>query len=318
MLKIIVLLSTLFSFSAAAFEFKYPLSQVNMSIKQVSDHVYYVEGKPGIATDNEGFISNSTFIITGKGVVVIDALGSPSLAEKMISLIRTITDKPIIEVFATHYHADHIYGLQVFKEHGAKVIAPVGADRYLDSFAADDRLEERRFSLEPWVNENTKLVYPDELVNASHTRDYGNMILSINFLGKAHSDGDLTIYIESEGILISGDTIFDGRIPYLGDSDTKAWLITLNKMLKNDNIKALIPGHGAYSKNAKQTIALTYDYLNFVRQEFAAGVDELLSFDEIYKEVDWKDFSQLPAFDVANRPNAFQVFLALERELLEQ
>jgi len=307
-----------FSFSATAYDFKYPLSTVEMSLKKVSEHVYYVEGIPGVATDNQGFISNSSFIITEKGIVVIDALGSPSLAEQMMALIRTVSDKPIIEVITTHYHADHIYGLQVFKEQGAKVVAPLGADRYLDSEAAEARLEERRFSLEPWVNEKTQLIYPDELIKASHDRDYGDLVLTINYLGKAHSDGDLTVYVNSDGVLLSGDTIFEGRIPYLGDSDTKAWLNTLNKMLKNDNIKALIPGHGSYSNDAKKTISLTYSYLKFMREKFAEGVDELLTFDEIYSEIDWTEFEKLPAFDLGNRPNAYQVFLALEKELLEQ
>jgi len=247
--------------SVSAYEFKYPLSTVKMALQKVSDHVYYVEGISGVATDNEGFISNASFILTEKGIVIVDALGSPSLAEQMISLIRTVSDKPIIEVITTHYHADHIYGLQVFKELGAKVVAPLGSDRYLDSAAAENRLEERRFSLEPWVNEKTQLIYPDEFIKDSQTRDYGDIHLTINYLGKAHSDGDLTIYVVSDGVFLSGDVIFEGRIPYLGDADTKNWLMTLNTMLKNDRIKALIPGHGHYSNDAKKTISLTYEPL---------------------------------------------------------
>lgn len=318
MLKIIILSLIGLTLNVSAFDFKYPLSTVEMSLKQVSDHVYYVEGVPGVATDNEGFISNSSFIITDKGIVIVDALGSPSLAEKLLSLIRTVSDKPVIEVIATHYHADHIYGLQVFKDLGAKVIAPKGSDLYLDSTAADERLDERRFSLEPWVNDNTRLVYPDELIEKSYTKDYGNLTLTINYLGKAHSDGDLTIYVNSEGVLLSGDTIFEGRIPYLGDSDTKHWLSTLDNMLNNEKIKALIPGHGPYSTDARKTIYLTHKYLKYIREKFSAGVDELLSFEEIYEATNWSEFQKLPAFDVGNRPNAYQVFLALEKELLEE
>ncbi len=314
----IFLLLFLLSTQVQAFNFKYPLSTVDMSLQQVTPHVYYVEGVPGVATDNEGFISNASIIVTEQGIVVVDALGSPSLAEKMIALIREVTDKSVIEVITTHFHADHIYGLQVFKEHGAKIVAPLGADRYLDSNAADERLDERRFSLDPWVNEQTTLVTPDEFIRASGVRDYGDVKLTINYLGKAHSDGDLTVYVNTDGVLISGDTIFDGRVPYLGDADTKVWLKTLEKMLKDDQIKALIPGHGRFSDNPKETIALTYHYLKFMREQFAAGVDELLAFDEIYSSIDWKDFEKLPAFDIANRPNAYQVFLALERELLEE
>ena len=76
----------------------YAPTSVEMEVKKVSDHVYYVEGVPGIATDNEGFISNAGFIVTGDGVVVFDSLGTPSLANKLVSKIREITDQPIKKV----------------------------------------------------------------------------------------------------------------------------------------------------------------------------------------------------------------------------
>ena len=138
-----------------------------MEVKKVSDHVYYVEGLPGIATDNEGFISNAGFIVTSNGVVVFDSLGTPSLAHKLVKKIKTITDQPIKKVVVSHFQADHIYGLQVFEELGAEIIAPYGAQKYLRSDIAKERLEERQFSLEPWVNENTRLVLPDTTVAKS-------------------------------------------------------------------------------------------------------------------------------------------------------
>ena len=59
---------------------QYAPATVEMKVKKMSKHVYYVEGKPGIATDNQGFISNAGFVITDQGVVVFDTLGTPSLA----------------------------------------------------------------------------------------------------------------------------------------------------------------------------------------------------------------------------------------------
>ena len=41
-----------------------------------------------------------------------------------------------------------------------------------------------------------------------------------------------------------------------------------------------------------------------------------LIFDEAYEEIDWSDFEQLPAFEEANRRNAYQVYLSLEAEML--
>ena len=54
----------------------YPPVSVRVETQQVSEHVYYVPGMPGIATDFEGFVSNAAFVVTPEGVVVFDALGS--------------------------------------------------------------------------------------------------------------------------------------------------------------------------------------------------------------------------------------------------
>ena len=51
--------------------------------------------------------------------VVVDALGSPALARELLAEIRRITPQPVRYVVVTHYHADHIYGLQAFKDAGA-------------------------------------------------------------------------------------------------------------------------------------------------------------------------------------------------------
>ena len=302
---------------AQAFDFKYPRSSVEMKLQKVSEHVYFVQGATGVATDNQGFISNSVVIISDSEITVVDALGSPSLAEQLLALVREISDLPIKRIIATHYHADHIYGLQVFEEQGAEVIAPYGVYEYLNSQNASDRLEERRFSLEPWVNDDTRLVLPDRTIKQETIIDSGNIRLIVNYLGKSHSDADLTVVVEPDQVFITGDVIFEGRIPFVGDSDSKAWLETLNKLASRKNVKALIPGHGGLARDPLKAITLTRDYLAYLREQLGEGVENMMTFDEVYSEIDWSRFERLPAFGLGNRINAYQVFLSLEQEMLE-
>ena len=292
----------------------YPATDVEMKLKQVSEHVYYVQGKAGIATDNEGFISNAGFIVTDDGVIVFDALGTPSLAALFLTKIRSVTDKPILKVIMSHYHADHIYGLQVFKEQGAQIVAPKGAMDYLSSPAAVERIEERRFSLEPWVNESTRLVSPDVILDKTMSFSHGGITFILDILGTAHSDGDLTLFIEPDRVLFSGDIIFEGRVPYLGDSNTKTWLETLTKM-EVGQIAALIPGHGPAAKNPNQAITATRKYLAKIRSVMREAVVNLDDFAETYDKTDWSEFAHLPAFAETNRRNAYQVYLSMEEEL---
>lgn len=294
---------------------KYPPAPVQMELRQVSEHVYYVQGAAGTALENEGFISNAGVVITPEGVVVIDALGTPSLAAMLLQRIRKITDQPIVKVILTHYHADHIYGLQVFKEAGAEIIAPVGANAYLDSPTAAERLEERRFSLEPWVNERTHLVPPDVILKDSTRFELGGVKFVITLVGAAHSDGDLTVYVEPDRVLFSGDIIFEGRVAYLGDADTRHWLNVL-KQMETSKLVALIPGHGPAATDPNQAIRMTRRYLAYIRQVMGQAVEEMTSFEEAYAAADWSEFQNLPAFEAANRRNAYQVYLSMEEELL--
>ncbi len=313
-LPLIILLVASQSLLAAT---KYAPISVDMQVKKVSEHVYYVEGKPGVATDNEGFISNAGFVVTGDGVIVFDSLGTPSLAHELVKKIKTITDQPIKKVVVSHYHADHIYGLQVFEELGAEIIAPYGAQKYIRSDAAKERLEERQFSLAPWVNDSTHLVLPDVTVEKSYQFTQGGISFTINYMGKAHSDGDMTMLVEPDKVLFSGDIIFQGRIPFVGSADSKKWLETLTR-LETGGLSALIPGHGPASKDPKNTIALTRRYLAYLRKVMGTGVDDLTPFDEVYAAADWSEFKDLPAFNAGNRINAYQVYLSMEAEMLEQ
>ena len=290
---------------------EYAQSTVDMKLQRVSEHVYYVQGASGIATDNEGFISNAAAIVTDEGLIIVDALGSPSLAAKFLALMREVTDKPVSKLIVTHYHADHIYGIQFFKELGAEVIAPAGYQDYLDAPIAAERLEERRFSLSPWVNEETHLVRPDRVVASDETFSFGGLDFAIHYHGAAHSDGDLSLLVKNDAVLISGDIIFEGRVPFTGGSDTAHWLTVL-KNLDTIDLAALVPGHGPAATDPNGSIKLTLRYLTYLRDVMSRAVDQLTPFDEAFKEGDWSEFSELPAFKAAHRRNAYGVYLSLE------
>jgi len=296
---------------------EYPPLEIDMEAKKLSAHAYQVQGKPGMATDNGGFISNASFVVTDAGVVVIDALGSPPLAVELLKRIRKVTDKPIKKLVITHYHADHLYGAQVFKELGAEIIAPIGSYKYLNADSAPARLAERRVSLKPWVNEQTHVVKPDVIIDKTTEFELGGQHFVINVVGAAHSDGDLTLLAKEDGVLFSGDIIFGGRIPFIGGGSTIKWVETLEKMEKGLKLNMLVPGHGDASKDPVAAIKLTKSYLLFMRKVMGAAVEDLEEFGDAYDAVDWGKFADMPAFDAVNRLNANTVFLSMEEESVE-
>jgi len=292
-----------------------PLS-VRLELERLSPHVYYAQGLAGAATEHEGFISNAGFVVTEDGVVVFDTLGTPALAAKALERIRSVTSQPIRKVVLSHYHADHIYGLQVFKEQGAEIIAPAGALDYLAAEASQARLEERRNSLYPWVNADTRLLPPDELISEPTEFTLGGVTFILTPLGAAHSDGDLMMFVEPDRVLFSGDMIFEGRVPFVGAADTRIWLAALERMRRLE-LEALIPGHGPAAAEPNQAVSQTQEYLSYLRATMGAAVEKMQDFASAYAQTDWSRFEDLPAFEATNRRNAYSVYLALEEEDLE-
>jgi glyoxylase-like metal-dependent hydrolase (beta-lactamase superfamily II) len=289
---------------------------VQMELRRLSEHVWLAQGAAGAATDNAGFISNAGVVVTDDGVVLFDSLGTPALARLLLERVRAITDRPIVKVVVSHYHADHIYGLQVFKDLGAEVIAPAGVEQYLASAQAQERLAERRATLAPWVDQHTRLVAPDRTVKATERFRLGGLDFTLTPLGAAHSDADLTLYVEPDRVLFSGDILFEGRVPFVGDANTRNWLTALEGMGEH-RVAALVPGHGPAATDPDAAIGLTRRYVAYLRETMGRAVAGGVPFEEAYAAVDWSAYSALPAFEASNRRNAYQVYLSLEAEAFD-
>jgi len=289
---------------------------------KVSPHVYYFHGQSGMASaDNKGFMSNAGFVVTNDGVVVFDALATPALGEAMVKAIRSVTTQPIRRVVISHYHADHFYGLQALKAQGAEVWAHTNGQDYLRSDLAKERLEQRKSSLAPWVNERTRLVPADHWLDFKGGKilpfELGGLHFRIIDASGAHSPEDIMMAVDEDGMLFAGDLFFTGRIPFVGDANSKVWLKTLDYMLEIKP-KVVVPGHGEASSKPIQDIQLTRNYLIFLRQKMGEAVNDLLPFDEAYNKVDWTPFEKYPAFQQANRLNAYGTYILMEKESLQK
>lgn len=285
-----------------------------MVAHKVSASVWYVEGVSALGSPaNQNFISNAAFVVTPAGVVVIDALGSPALAQRLVDEIRKITPLPITHVLVTHYHADHIYGLQTFKAMKAHIIAHVASKEYLNSETAQLRLQASRQELAPWVNDDTHLVEADEWIDGDKTLTVGGVQFQIKPVGPSHTPEDLVIYFPQEKVLFAGDLVFRSRIPYVGKADSRHWISALDNLLKFD-AEIIVPGHGPLSHEARKDMQLTRDYLIYLRTTMGEAAKNLEPFDDAYAATDWSQFEHLPLFRVANRMNAYNTYLLLEQE----
>ena len=289
-----------------------------MRLEQVSPNSYYVQGESALGSSaNQNFISNAGFVITPTSVVVIDALGSPRLAERLTAEIKKLTPLPISDVILTHYPADHIYGLSYFKAMGAHITAHVSAKEYIQSETAQLRLEASRIDLAPWVDDKTQLVAADTWIDGPTALKIGGWVFELDHVGPSHTPEDLTVFVPHEKLLFAGDLFFNGRLPFVGKANSSQWILSLDQMLQHD-ATAVVPGHGPASTNPTKDIGMTRDYLKYLRASMGVAVQDFVPFEEAYKTTDWTAFEATPMFGFANRMNAYNTYLLMEEEALEK
>lgn len=285
-----------------------------MTLKKVGPQTYYVEGLAALGSPaNQNFISNAGFVVARDGVVVIDALGSPALAQQLMDKIAEVTPKPVTHVLVTHYHADHIYGLQAFKTRGARIVAHRAALEYLNSETAQQRLEASRSDLAPWVDDKTRLVPADQWLDGPATLELAGTRFVIEPVGPSHTPEDLAVYVPDERVLFAGDLIFNGRLPFVGKANSAQWIGALDRLLTFD-ARAVVPGHGAASADPRKDIGVIRGYLGYLRKTMGQATQDMQPFEEAYKATDWSTYEHMPMFQFANRMNAYNTYLLMEQE----
>ena len=283
--------------------------------EQVADRVWFAQGVAALGSPaNRNFISNAGFVVTDDGVVVIDALGSPALADELLAEIRRVTSQPVRYVIVTHYHADHIYGLQAFKAAGATILAHSAGREYLNSDTAQKRLEASRQELAPWVDDSTRLVPADRWLDQDETRlRVGSYDILIRHVGPAHTPEDLVVFVPKLGVLFSGDLFFRGRIPFVGQADSRLWIGSLERLIEYKP-RVVVPGHGPASIDPVADLMMTRDYLVYLRQTMGEAAHNLEPFEDAYARADWSRYEGMPLFRAANRMNAYNTYLLMEQQ----
>lgn len=200
----------------------------------IQDNIYSI-------VSSEGIDSNSTFITTKEGVIVIDTRPTPIEAKKVLAEIRKKTDLPIIYAINTHYHGDHTFGNQVFNE-SKTIIAHRNVRKSLMGKRGEDHLAFfKTFGL-PGTDE-IKITPPNLVYEKGLNIYLGGFHLELIYSGRGHTDGDTFIYMPSLRTIITGDLVFNKKVPYMGDGYIEDWIRSL-VLMENLDAEIIVPGHG--------------------------------------------------------------------------
>jgi glyoxylase-like metal-dependent hydrolase (beta-lactamase superfamily II) len=141
----------------------------------------------------------------------------------------------------------------------------------------------------------------------------GGVRMRILPVGPSHTPEDLVVYLPQEKVLFAGDLVFRGRIPFVGQADSRRWIGAIDQILAL-GADVIVPGHGPLSRQARQDMQLTRDYLVHLRTVMGQAAKNLEPWEDAYRAADWSRFEQLPLFQVANRMNAYNTYLLMEQE----
>lgn len=207
--------------------------EVNITTYQLTEQIYMLEGSGG----NIGISAGND------GVFMIDSQFAP-LTSKILSAIKSISDKPIKFLANTHHHGDHTGGNVNISKLNTPILAHENVYKRIKSNTkqSDEALPVITF------NDKMSIYINDEQVLFFH-------------VDHAHTDGDALLYFTKSNVLHTGDTYFSGRYPYidLNSGGSVNGLINAVKqtMILIDDETKIIPGHGKLSNKS--------DYENFLK-----------------------------------------------------
>ncbi len=239
------------------------------NLQEVADGVYFAVGNGSIFV-----MSNALIIEREEDVVVVDSHITPAASRALIDSIGVVTDKPVTTLINSHFHYDHANGVSSFgpdiqiigHEYTRAKLAgdPMNEQTFLSSLVRFDRtvatLEERlanagsaaeRAEIQGQLDFNRAHVRATEEVDPvpptvsmsdRMTLYRGGREIQIHFFGRAHTGGDVGIYLPADKILFTGDMLLGG-ISYLGDGYVGEWAQTLEN-LKQLDFDLVLPGHG--------------------------------------------------------------------------
>jgi len=290
----------------------YPGSLLYSKPVEVIPHVWSAIGAtapPGAA--NAGHNNNLSFIVTGDGVVVVNAGGCACLAEALHKEIRSITDQPVKLVINENGQGHAMLGNTYWANLGVPILAHEDAAADFEEKGFQNLESMRAFN--GALAEGTDLTPPTETFTDERVIDMGNFRIEVRHLGPAHSPGDIIVWLPEQSLVISGDMAFHERLlPIFDDTETGAWIETWETEFEALGATYVIPGHG-HPTNMAQVRRYTHDYLVHLRGEIRKHLDSGGSLDDSYY-VDQSAYTHLDTFEQLATRNAGRVYVEMEFE----
>ena len=186
--------------------------------RKLADNVYFYEHPD---PTKQGVTANNLIVVTSEGVVVADGQGSAENVKDLVAAVATVTAQPIKYVVVGSEHGDHIGGDTAFPGTATFLVYP-------NSKAAVER----------------RIGRSAETVADKRVLKLGGTEIDVLFLGRAHTGGDLEVYLPREKILFMSEVFSNEIFPSMANGYPSEWLDALKKAEQMD-VTQFIPAHTA-------------------------------------------------------------------------
>jgi len=196
-------------------------------VHKLAENVYVYSALQSRTDIEMEFTTNNLFIVTRDGVLVADAQINEADTRGLLAAIARVTPLPVRYVVVGSDHNDHVGGNAAF---------PAGTT-FISHPTSKAVIEARNRT------SATKLPVPTETVTDRKELSFGGTDIQVLFLGRAHTGGDLSVFLPRENILFMSEAYFNRLFPSLYGGYPSEWVAALRKA-EAMNAAIYVPGHG--------------------------------------------------------------------------
>ncbi len=254
---------------------------------------------------DERFATVSLFVVTEAGVLVADGQGSVDETRRLVETIAGITDQPITHVVIASDHGDHTAGNSAFPTDAVVLAHPTS----LANLQATADRPDRPMEAPP-------VVLPTRLVEDSTTLDLGGTEVRVQFLGRAHTGGDLVVYLPESRILFMSEAYLNRVFPAMRAAYPSEWVTMIERAQAMD-VEVYVPGHGFVDSPAvlEEELETYRRALERVIAEVTRLHDAGLSVDEALEAADFGDLDTWSLRSSQGPVAVRRVYLELDGQL---
>lgn len=280
--------------------------------ERVADGVYALVGPTGGRSyENHALNANFGFVVTGKGVLLIDSGASREGARVLEAAVRRVTDQPIRWVINTGSQDHRWLGNAYFADQGASIVALERTVRTQRRFA-DQHLDSLRRVLEDRL-EGTEPRYAAEPIDAVEARRVlGGVPVELQWYADAHFPGDIVVWLPEQEVLFSGDHVYVDRMLSVHPWGPASSWREAYRAVRALPAERIVPGHGSVTDwdGADRDTA---GYLDWLVSEVGAAAEDWEGLDATVERLGKAEqWQYLKNFDLLHRGNVNRVYVQFE------